>query len=125
MAATMLSCIFTMLFAIQYRMDLIPKGRTLTTKELFADKFHLIAIHRQKVLANTAQRYLNEGNPSSAFALLERADSMGEDRDVITILGNAYRAIGDSAKAEEEELRLKRFLAKGYDSQVVFGRTAH
>src|SRR4029077_4886548 len=35
-------CIFTLLFAAQFRLDLIPKSHTLTTKEIFPDKLHLL-----------------------------------------------------------------------------------
>jgi hypothetical protein len=105
-------CIFALLFAIQFRLDLIPKSQTLTAKEIFSDKLHLIQVRRQKVAANTAMRLVHEGNASTAIQMLESAEAMGEDRDVLGALAAAYKAGGRTAEAEDAEARLRKLLDK-------------
>jgi hypothetical protein len=103
-------CIFTLLFAAQFRLDLIPKSQTLTTKEIFSDKLHLLQVRRQKVAANAATKLVKEGNTALAIQMLENARAMGVDRDVLGALAAAYRASGRNEEAEKTEAELKKLL---------------
>jgi hypothetical protein len=98
------------LFAAQFRLDLIPKSHTLTTKEIFSDKLHLLQVRRQKVTANAATKLVQEGNTALAIQMLENARAMGEDRDVLGALAAAYRAGGRNEEAENTEAELKKLL---------------
>lgn len=105
-------CIFALLFAAQFRLDLIPKNETLTAKEIFGDKLHLLQVRRQKQTAVRATNLIQEGKATDAIQMLERVETMGEDRDVLRALTDAYKASGRTADAEDAEARLKRLLDK-------------
>jgi hypothetical protein len=103
-------CVFSLLFAVQFRLDLIPKSQTLTAKEIFSDKIHLLQVRRQKVAVNRALKLVQEGDVATAIQMLENAQSLGEDRDVLSALAMAYKAGGRTAEAEDAEGRLRRLL---------------
>jgi hypothetical protein len=109
-AAIVLCCIYTSLFAIQFRLDLIPSNETLTASELFSDKLHLIRVLNQKKAARHATGLLRDGDTDEAIKVLNRADSLGKDRDVLKTLVTAYRVTGNKTQAEDAELRRKRYL---------------
>ena len=46
--AAAVCCVFTSLFAIQFRFDWVPTGTPLTSAELFYDKIHLGALRQRK-----------------------------------------------------------------------------
>jgi len=62
-AATAAACLFTLLFAVQFRLDLIPKGERLTTAEYLTDKFRIDRAWRRKQ-AVTRAGSLREQAPS-------------------------------------------------------------
>ena len=103
-------CVFSVLFAFQLRFDLIPSSETLTVKEMFNDKFHLLGVRKQKIATHEAQRLLDADDPKSAIRTLEAAASHGDDRDVLALLAKAWRADGNQDRAEEVQGRLKRYL---------------
>ena len=109
--ATVCCCIFAILFAIQFRLDLIPKNETLTATEIFTDKLHLLKVRQRKMMAAQARKLLEEGDPKAAIETLERAVSLGEDRDVLYALREAYKVGGKAAEAESAKTRLKALLA--------------
>jgi hypothetical protein len=109
-AAMVFCCVFSFLFAIQYRLKLIPKGTTLTASEVFSDKLHLMRVRRQKQAAQQGAMLLEADDFNSAIPILEAAAARGEDRDVLQTLSEAYRAKGDLRHAEEVDLRRKRYL---------------
>jgi hypothetical protein len=109
-AAMVFCCVFSALFAIQYRLKLIPKGTTLTAAEVFSDKLHLMRVRRQKQAAQEGAMLLAANDFNSAISILEAAAARGEDRDVLLTLAEAYRAKGDLAHAEAIDLRRKRYL---------------
>jgi hypothetical protein len=108
-AAIAACCIFTMLFAVQYRLDLIPNNETLTSSELFTDKLRLLQVRRRKHAALTARLLLSRGQASDAVLVLEQATSLGDDRDVLGAMGSAYRAKGDDRLARAADLKVQEF----------------
>jgi hypothetical protein len=99
MAAVIACCLFTILFAVQFRLDLIPRAGRLTAAECFTGKFRLRAVHRQKMAVQRARELLRQGLPDAAVATLENAQAYGEDRDVLLALSEAYHASGREADA--------------------------
>lgn len=109
-AASVVCCIFTMLFALQYRFSLIPSNVTLTASELFTDKLRLPQVRQRKIAVATARMLLEEGDFNSAIQTLEGVNGLGQDRDVLDGLEKAYRAAGKPEEAANAHLRLKEFL---------------
>lgn len=110
MAAVAACCLFTILFAIQFRLDLIPRDDRLTPAECFADKLRLRQVHRQKLAVQRAQDLLQRGSPDAAVATLEKAELCGEDRDVLSTLSAAYRASGREADARKTDIQWNRLM---------------
>jgi hypothetical protein len=94
-------CLFTSLFAVQFRLDLIPRMERLTAAECFTDKFRLREVRRQKLAVQRAADLLRQGSPDAAVATLENAAAYGEDRDVLLALSAAYQASGREADAHK------------------------
>jgi len=104
-------CVFTVLFAVQFRMDLVPKGDvTLTFSELFTDKLRLGKVRQRKAAARQAQELLAKGDPEAAIRILEGTLSFGEDREVDRWLEKAYRAAGRTEQASAVEVKYKKFV---------------
>jgi hypothetical protein len=109
-ALILVCCVFTVLFAVQLRFDLIPSSETLTVKEMFLDKLQLPAIRQQKIATRRAEAFLAAGDAKSALETLDAAASNGDDRDVLALQVKVYRVVGNRERAEEVEGRLKRYL---------------
>jgi len=101
LAAVAACCLFTILFAVQFRLDLIPRYDRLTATECFTGKFRLREVRRQKLAVQRARDLLGQGSPDAAVATLENAEAYGEDRDVLLALSAAYRASGREADAHK------------------------
>ncbi len=99
-ATTAVCCIFTMLFAVQYRFNLIPSNETLTFHELFTDKLNPLQVRKRKIAAKRAAELLAQGDAQSAVRVLEEAAASGEDRDVLSMMSKAYRAEGNETLAK-------------------------
>lgn len=95
-------CLFSVLFAVQFRLDLIPKLDRLTPAELFADKINLLRVHRQKQAAQQADVLIFGGAPEKALGILQAAANP-PDSDVLTELSKAYRAMGQENQAQAAE----------------------
>lgn len=103
-------CVFTSVFAVQYRFDLVPTETTLTFSELVTDKLRLPAVKERKAAARQALELLTAGDSESAIRILRGAQSLGEDRTVDQYLEKAYRAAGNTAEADAAALRSRKFL---------------
>jgi hypothetical protein len=101
---TVVLCLFSCLFALQFRLDLIPRQDRLTAPELFTDKLRLPQVIRRKTAVRRAEALLREGSASAAAQILERAAaSYGASRDVLDALRRAYRANGQAAEADKAD----------------------
>jgi hypothetical protein len=103
-------CLFTSLFAVQFRLDLIPRIERLTPAEVFTDKLRILQVIRQKQAVREASTVLQSA-PQKAVEILERAAAeYGEGRSVLTALGEAYRTNGQQKEAESADRRLDRLM---------------
>jgi hypothetical protein len=102
-------CVFSILFAVQFRLDLIPKLDRLTPAELFTDKFDMRRVRRQKLAALQAGDLTSRGSPEQAVRILQPVANP-PDPDVLSALSKAYRAMGQEDKAQEAEKRLRGLL---------------
>ena len=104
-------CVYTVLFAVQLRLWLIPSEETLTSKELLSDKLHILSVRRQKAAASRARELAAEGRFDAAGEVLADVAKLGDDRDVLAATVAAYRAGGRPQLAEQAEARRQRYLA--------------
>jgi hypothetical protein len=109
-AASLVFCAYTMLFALQFRLSLIPTNSTLTTTELFTDKLRLFQVRQRKTAVATARQFLQGGNFNAAIQTLEGVADLGKDRDVLESLAEAYSAAGKLEQAGDTRRQLKEFL---------------
>jgi hypothetical protein len=110
LAAVTACCLFTILFAIQFRLDLIPRDDRLTPAECFTDKIQLREVLRQKAAVRRAYELLDSGSPDSAIAVLENTSAARPDRDVLSTLTAAYRRTGRPADAQKTEEQWNRLM---------------
>ncbi len=103
-------CIFTCLFAIQFRLEFIPSNETLSPAEVFSDKLALGRLLRQKRLVKESQGLLRDGHAAESVSLLESADKLGENRFVLDALRLAAKAAADSEKEKIAGSRWEAFL---------------
>ena len=107
----MRSLSYTGIFAIQYRLDLVPTAVPLNFTEMITDKFRLFQVRERKAALAKARILLtNNKDPIAAIRILESTSSLGEDREVESVLAAAYRAAGQPDRAENVELRRRKFL---------------
>lgn len=109
-AASVVFCLFTSLFAVQYRLSLMPMVSPLTFSELITDKMRLPQVIRRKSAAKQAHALLAGGDAASAIEISESTRPLGEDRDVDAVLIEAYRAAGMTDRANAADLRYRKFL---------------
>ena len=98
-ASSMAACAaFTLAFAAQFRLNLIPRDGRLTAAELFADKLQLRrALQRKRVVAD-AEQLRARGDVAGAVRQLQTAAwKYGPDRQTLDGLILATRQAGDSS----------------------------
>ena len=105
-----LCCVFTSLFAIQFRLDLVPTETPLTFSELVTDKLRLPQVRQRRAAAKQAVELMAKGDPTTAVRILEDTRSLGEDRNVDMYLAQAYREAGMTAQADAADLRYRKLL---------------
>ena len=66
-------------------------------------------MRRRKNAANTARWLLSKGQAFDAVIVLEQAATLGDDRDVLSAMGSAYRAEGDAKLALAAEIKAQEF----------------
>jgi hypothetical protein len=110
MAAAVVCCVFTVVGAVQFRLDLVPRSDRLTASEYLTDKFRLREVRRRKAAVQRAEQLIGQGSPAAAVAALEEVEVYGPDREVFAELSKAYRASGREAEAQDTDRRLTMFL---------------
>lgn len=104
--AALACCLFSVVSAVEFRLDLIPHADRLTVSEYFTDKFRPLQVRRRKQLVRQAEALLSQGSPSAAVTVLEAVAADGPDRDVLAELSKAYRASGREPDARNADWRL-------------------
>jgi len=113
LAACLACCLYTGVFAIQFRLDLVPTGVPLTFTELIVDKFRLPQVRQRKAALVEAREHFQKGDLDAAIRILQSTERFGEDRDVDAALGQAYRAAGKPELADAIEMRRMKFVGPG------------
>lgn len=95
-ALWLLSAVFSTIFAVQYRLGLVPQCDRLTFRELFTDKLFLRTALRREAAFRKALSAAKQGDAGKALKLLEQASCrygttrMGLEaaREIHRLLGN-------------------------------------
>jgi hypothetical protein len=106
MGAALVFCLFSVVSAVEFRLDLIPRADRLTASEYFTDKLRPLQVRRRKQMLRQAEALLSQGSPAAAAAVLEAAAADGPDRDILVALSKAYRASGREPEARNADQRL-------------------
>ena len=102
---------YTFLFAVQYRLDLVPREDRLTAEELVWDKIRFLRALRRRAAERAIEARL-EGDPAgSAKAADEAILAFGPDRRLLELLAEARGRSGDRDGQRAAEERLKEQLA--------------
>jgi MFS family permease len=105
--------IFTLLFAAQVRLDLIPAVQRLSFQQMFSDKVHLGRARARRKATADAQRQLQAGNAAQAFAFAQEAERhYGADAELLTVAVEAQTALGNDTALATAKARLARFNAR-------------
>lgn len=100
-------CLFTVLSAIQFRLNLVPHDSRLTFAEMFTGKVHLVTALRRARAVRMADQQLRNGAAVAAINTLEAAkNAYGEDRALLSVEVRAYEQVAQKAKAEAASKRL-------------------
>jgi hypothetical protein len=102
----LLCAIFTLIFAAQYRMDLLPENEQLTRKEYLNDKIQLRQAMARQRGARQAQQKLDAGDPQSAWAISNTtAHAFGDNSALIDVATQAAQATASSTWLDEARQR--------------------
>jgi cytochrome c-type biogenesis protein CcmH/NrfG len=103
--------VYSLVFALQYRMDLLPRQDWLTSEELARDKIFLRQAVQRQAEVRVANALLRDGHSSRALEVLQNAGRRyGDSRFLLEALAEAYTREGKQRQAEETRLRLKTLL---------------
>ncbi len=103
---SVLCALFTSLFLVQYTMKLIPQNEPLTPTQIFAEKLQIVRVARRKALVRGAAAALEGSDKAVVLEKLEQALDLGEDDVALRMAIPLYLAKGDSAKANQAQVRL-------------------
>jgi Dolichyl-phosphate-mannose-protein mannosyltransferase len=85
---------FTLAFAMQYRLDLIPGNAPLTAQEYWQDKFALTSPMARKRAAQEARKLLDQGQAAPALTVCEHAAQRhGDNLKLIDLSEEALRML--------------------------------
>jgi hypothetical protein len=105
--------VYSLVFAAQYRLDLLPKQDWLTSEELLRDKIFLKETYDRHKQVRLANALLGDRRVVQAINVLETAERRhGESRFLLEALTQAYTTIGNETKAAETRERLQTLLMR-------------
>lgn len=111
--AMALAVAYTIVFAAQFRLDMIPRDDRLTVDELLTDKIFLRSLWRRHRAVSAARQALERGDLDTCIAVAESAlDRSGSDRRLILLAELAHRRRGDVAAATRARERLDALLER-------------
>jgi hypothetical protein len=103
--------LYSIVFAVQYRLDLLPRRDWLTARELVHDKIFLKQAYERERQVRLAKTFLQENRSASAIDVLENAERRyGKSRVLLQVLIQAYRATGREQEAERVQQQLQALL---------------
>jgi hypothetical protein len=102
---------YTLAFAVQYRLELLPRRERLTAQEMLWDKVHLYqAVRRHRAAAACEEEM--ESDPRNAVAAIEKAIAgFGADRQLLRLLADARERAGDLEGQRLAQDQLQHMLA--------------
>jgi hypothetical protein len=101
---------YTVLFAAQYRLDLVPKEDRLTAQELVGDKLSPRRAWQRRQAWQEASR-VAERDPGRGAALAQEAVARyGPDRALLGLMAEGRGRAGDAAGRQQAEQELQRLL---------------
>jgi hypothetical protein len=103
-----LCAIYTLIFAVQYRLDMVPKDDRLTAQELLVDKIFFHRALNRHYNYSKARAELDRSNLKRAIEIAELSGKRyGLDRKHLVFLIKAYEQKGDleAMKKAQEELQ--------------------
>jgi hypothetical protein len=105
------SCaLYTGLFAVQYRLDLIPKMSRLTADELVWDKLRMRRAYARRQRALDAAKALGQNDPRAALEIAERACvTLGANADLLDIRIAASQVLRDPAALASATFERERY----------------
>lgn len=107
--------LYTIIFALEFRLDMIPRNDRLTFNELITDKVFFKSAWKRHKGYIEARKALESSDPKRAVkSALETVDALGFDRNLAGLLAQAYKNIGNKA----EELRAQRILKEILGSRL-------
>lgn len=109
----LLCAVYSTLFAMQYRLDLVPKNDRLLASEVLRDKLYLRRAYTRLHAAQRAAALVKKGDAADATLSLNKSLAQyGEDRALLKTLADAYAAEGNDPAAQETRDRLNQLLNK-------------
>ncbi len=109
----LLCSVYTMLFALQYRLDMVPHTDRLTWQELIGDKLTFNRALQRRNAFLSAQTELNSSQPQNAIRIAEAAQlNYGSDRRLLECLLKAYEVNGDSSKQMQAREQLQQLMER-------------
>jgi hypothetical protein len=103
---------FTMLFAVQYRLDLIPKDDRLTLQEYLTDKVRIRSALQRRQAVREIARLVKEDRAAEAVRLAEQArERFRPDRQMLEAELTLYAATGDTHRRDAAQAELVRLMS--------------
>jgi hypothetical protein len=111
LASGVLLTIYSVVFGVQYRLDIVPKHDRLTFQELVLDKIFLTSAFKRMAAYARARQELNNSNFEGAAVIASEAiKQFGADRNLLHVLIEIYKRSGDSINQKTAERKLQDIL---------------
>ncbi|MCL6544238.1 MAG: hypothetical protein K6T61_03355 [Bryobacteraceae bacterium] len=105
--------LFTLLSAVQWRYEFVPRSSPLTFQEAFADKFRLHRAYRCYKDVQRIERAGGAENPQAAARALEEVMTrFGENRVLLDRLRNLYERSGNLSQRNRVQAKLNALSAR-------------
>lgn len=107
--------LYTMIFALEFRMDMIPRNDRLTFMELITDKIYLnSAWNRYKGYVEARKAFENCDSKNALKLALGTVNALGVDRNLAGLLVEVYK----NEMNEAEESKARKMLKDILDSRL-------
>lgn len=102
--------VYTLLFAVQYRLDLVPKGDRLTAGELIVDKLFLARAAQRKSASLEASRMLASDARKAAELAYRAGGQLGYDREILKVILESEKRRGSPRAIAQAQASLDKVL---------------
>ena len=101
---------YTLLFAAQYRLDLVPKEDRLTARELLGDRLQPVRAWRRRGAWAEARGLIDRDPARAAVRAQQAIGRHGPDRNLLGLLAEARQRAGDEPGRVRAQAELQRLL---------------